>query len=41
MIRASDEYMKKAIANADILNRCKSLKDYMTFVKRIIMKKKM
>lgn len=29
-----DEYMKKAITNADILNRCKSLNDYMIFVKK-------
>ena len=30
-----DEYMKKAITNADILNRCKSLNDYMIFVNKV------
>lgn len=35
LICDTDEYMKKAIANADILNRCKTLKDYMTFVNKV------
>ena len=28
-------FVKNALANADILNRCKSLRDYMTFVNKV------
>ena len=31
----SDVFVKNALANADILNRCKSLRDYMTFVNKV------
>ena len=30
-----DAFVKNALANADILNRCKSLRDYMTFVNKV------
>ena len=31
----ADIFVKNALANADILNRCKSLRDYMTFVNKV------
>ena len=35
ILRLSDVFVKNALANADILNRCKSLRDYMTFVNKV------
>mgnify|MGYP000601043191 CR=1 FL=1 len=32
---SKDVFVKNALANADILNRCKSLRDYMTFVNKV------
>ena len=32
---SADAFVKNALANADILNRCKSLRDYMTFVNKV------
>lgn len=31
----TDTFVKNALANADILSRCKSLRDYMTFVNKV------